>query len=391
MNYHEMRSHIQDADLYHKIVFVRADLNASSDDSHKLHALTKTLDILKQKNAVIVLATHKGRPKGTYDTSLSTKTLVPHLRARGYDVHFEPDLHRAHKTIQSCKAGQIMLLENLRFHKGEKEQSMDFAKTLHAIAPDYYINDAFGTLHRKDTSVYTLASLYCKNSRSIGLLVEKELHNLFRIKHKPDKPFTLMIGGAKADQKVSLIQSLIETLDTVLLCPALCFTFLKALGKQVGKSLVSTENIDLARKIHNMGDQYNTRIVYPLDYLVAHKSLKGPLSYKDADDIQHDDVGISVGPKTVTLYKDILLSSHTILFNGSMGFLDRKETIQELHSLLQAMAQSDALSVIGGGDSSAAVNMFGLTDQIDIVSTGGGSMLAYLSNKTLPALEALTP
>lgn len=387
-----IESKLNTADLYNKKVFLRADLNVPIKngfilDDFKLSALKPTLDLLVSKSSIIVLGTHLGRPKGKKDNSLSTKPLADWLDNHGYTVKFAKDLQEAQELIKQSKSSSIVMLENLRFYSGEKNYSKEFAEELYNLAPDYYINDAFGAIHREDTSIALLPKLYDLKNKSVGLLIEKEINGLSRIKDNPRPPFVLIMGGAKVKSKLPLIKELLNKATSILLLPPLVFTFLKAQNKEVGKSLVEEDLVNETKKTIDKAKEKNVEILFPDDYLIAQDSISGELSYKDA--LDKNSFGISIGPKTLEKYKQHIIArsnANTLFFNGTMGFLDRPETTKELKSLLQTVTQSDAYTVIGGGDSVAAVNIFGLAPAFDFISTGGGATLTYLSNQYLPGL-----
>ena len=254
-------------------VFLRTDLNVplhqgSIISYRRLQAIRPTLDCLIGQNAKIILATHIGRPKGA-DPSLSTKHLIPWFEQHGYSVTFSPDVETANET--TITPGTILLLENLRFFSGEKTSDLVFAKQLAQLA-DWYVNDAFGTLHRSDTSVYLLAEQFPREKRTIGFLVEKELAILNEFMNNPQHPATIILGGGKVADKLSLIKNLLFKADYIVLCPAIVFTFLQAKEDPVGKSLVDNNSIDLAQSILDKATQTNTQIIFPLDYQIAQNS-----------------------------------------------------------------------------------------------------------------------
>jgi len=285
------------------------------------------------------------------------------------------------------------LLENLRFFSGEKNNNQAFAQELAQLG-DYYVDDAFGTLHRTDTSITLVPLLFAPDKRSIGLLVEKELRILDRLREHPDHPFVLMLGGGKTTTKIPLIERFIDqkikghdTVDTVLLCPALAFTFAKALGKPVGKSLVDDAMLNVCRTILDKSKQQNIDIILPIDYQIAYDTITQPFAVIDADAMPDNSIGISIGPKTIELFKKKMNSAKIIFFNGAPGFIDKPETLEGAKNLLQAITAHSANTILSGGDSIAIAHRCGLLHEFTHVSTGGGATLAYLSGKTLPGLE----
>ncbi len=372
--------------LNNKIIFLRADLNVPLENGHivddfRLRMLRPTIDHIIKHGGSIILATHIGRPTER-DATLSTHLLLPWFKKHGYDIGFKTDLNKSQPKYA------ITLLENLRFFHGEKKNNPEFAKKLAHLA-DYYVNDAFGVMHRNDTSITLVPKFFPPEKRSIGLLVEKELRMLNQLIENPIQPFVAILGGSKIADKILPIQGLLEKTSAILLCPAIVFSFLKSLDKTIGKSIVDENSLILCKKIIEHAKQKNVTLHFPVDYQVAQESFDGPLSMVDAENIQKNDLGISIGPKTQQMFKKTIKSANTLFFNGAIGFANRPETIDGMKALMQAMAQSDGLSIIAGGDSVAAVNNFSIADQIDHLSTGGGAALAVVSGKILPGLEIL--
>lgn len=370
-------------------VFVRADLNVPSEQGiitseHRLVALLPTLKLIKRKGGRIVLATHRGRPTAANDAD-STKILIPWLEKHGFSVTYEHDLEQAY-VISQTHFGDILLLENLRFFPGEQKNNALFAQSLARLG-DYYVNDAFGLLHRTDTSITGVPELFAPNKRTIGLLVEQELQTLNTLIEQPQHPFVLILGGAKIKDKLPLLRAFLPLVDTILVCPAIVFTFLKAQGQPVGKSLVDDTVLSESLQILEQAQKNKVRVLFPVDYQIAHGTFDGPVSYISSTDIPHDAVGVSIGPKTAQLFAHELEHAHSVFFNGVVGNERNTHTLQGMKSLLQAMAESDAFTVVGGGDSVAVVQELGFADEIDYCSTGGGATLTYLSGQPLPGLK----
>jgi len=370
-------------------VFLRADLNVplkegSILNDRRLKAVQPTLDYLLQQNARVVLATHLGRPKDQ-EESLSTQHLIPWFVKQGYHIRFCPTLDTAQAQIKTSLPGTVLLLENLRFFKEEREESLPFAQQLAQLA-EWYVDDAFGALHRRDTSITFLPKQFAPDKRTIGFLVEKELGILNDFLQNPTHPVSIILGGNKVATKLPLIKNLLTIADHIMLCPAIVFTFLKALAKPVGRSVVNEEEIDTARTILHEAPQENCDVYFPVDYQVAQGTISGPLSIVKADQFPFDGVGISIGPETEKLFDQIIATSKTTFFNGAIGFMDRPETLQGMRSILEAMATSSGTSLVTGGDSLAVLDQLGITG-ITHTITGGGSALTYLSGKTLPGLE----
>ncbi len=370
-------------------VFLRADLNVPLSDGkilsdHRLQAIRPTLDALIKKNAIIVLATHMGRPTDNEPT-LSTKQLLPWFKKYGYRIIFCKDPEEVKEQLKRAQPGTILLLENLRFFPGEKGQDPAFAQQLKELAK-WYVNDAFGAAHRTDSSLTLLAELFPKERRSLGLLVIKELELLDQLLSNPAQPFGLILGGGKVADKLPLIEHFIGKASFIMLGPAMVFTFLKALGKEVGKSFVDDEMILYAKKVMKKAQEKGTKVSVPVDYLVAKGSVDGPLSIVDADQFPSDGIGISIGPKTIAQWKPHIEKAGTVFFNGSMGFSDRPDTLSGMEQLLTVIAQAPGKTVVAGGDSVAIVNNRSVKG-ITYCSSGGGATLTYLSGKDLPALK----
>ncbi len=391
--------HLPEWNLTNARVLLRADLNVPLSkgaiaDDYRLRALVPTIQLIQQKGGTIILLTHLGRPKGA-DPKLSTRILIPWFAAHGITVTYAATpgdaaqiLHETSLKNDSGLPAPIILLENLRFFPGEKARDPHFAQTLAALG-DYYVNDAFGTLHRTDTSITLVPALFAPEKRSIGLLVAKELAALERLRTQAQKPFIAIIGGGKVADKLPLIKGLLSKVDTILLCPAIVFTFLKAQGKEVGKSLIDQTQLAACIDIMAQAHEKKVTIDMPLDYQIAQDTITDPLSYVDAENFPVNGIGISIGPKTIAAYTTVLVQAKTIFFNAAMGFAIRQETMAGTEALLKAIAQATGFSIVGGGDSVAMAEKLGLEQKIGYLSTGGGATLAAISGNELPGLKAL--
>ncbi len=387
-----IRAHLPSANLTNRRVFLRADLNVPLDNGSiasdfRLKALKPTLDLLIEKNACIILATHMGRPHGV-DVSLSTKILIFWFENQGYTILWASSLEEAENRSLALAPKTILLLENMRFFEGEQStdaaKRQKFAHQLRALA-DYYVNDAFALLHRQDTSITLLPELYDKKDKTIGFLIEREINTLSKLFEDPQRPFMLIIGGGKVKDKLPFIEKLLDKVNIMVILPALVFTFLKALGKDVGKSLVDDEFLEPARQILLKAKEKSVRIIFPLDFMVLTDSLAGDI--KIVKDIPANALGIAVGPETLELYKKEIAKVKTVFVNGAMGISQRPETLEPLYELLQSIAHLGTCSIIGGGDSVSAVYHSHLENKITYCSTGGGASLYFLTCGTLPALE----
>ncbi len=388
----KIKSKLPNWNLENKRILLRVDLNVPLRNGNilndfRLQTTLPTIDHILDRNGIVVLITHIGRPKNR-EPELSTKHLLPWFEQRGYSIDFAENLTAAQEKSEKAQPKTIILLENLRFFPGEKAQNNNFAQQLAQLG-DVYVNDAFGILHREDASVTLVPKQFPLEKRTIGFLVEKELNILNALLEDPQKPFVLLIGGAKVTDKIPVIEHLIDKADTLLLCPAIVFTFEKALGKRVGRSLVDDTTLALCKQILQRAQEKNVTVVFPTDYQIAMHTIQGPLSIVPSDTIPDDGIGISIGPQTAEYFSEIISNAGTIFFNGAMGFLERKETLHGVKTIFLAMGKSRGTSIIAGGDSVAAAQLLNATAGIDHLSTGGGATLTYLADKPLPGLVAL--
>lgn len=374
-------------------VLMRADLNVPLDnavimDDFRLTSILPTLHALHKAGAHIILATHIGRPSNN-DPALSTKPIAAWLEKHGYSTFFARDLTsaRQHSTNPTTT---ITLLENLRFNPGEKNHDATFARDLAQLG-DYYVNDAFGLLHEDDTSITDVPLLFAPEKRTIGLLIEHELEALNHLLTNPQRPFVVIAGGKKATTKIPLLKQLLDHVDTLLLCPALVAAFLQAEGKPYGSAKIEPDAFVAAHTLLEQAQKHGVDLVFPRDYQVAYQTRDGALSFKKADALTGDDVLIAVGPETLAVWQQIIAQAGTVFLNGVMGFSDKPETRTAAALLFKALQQSAAYTVVGGGDSVAAVRMLGLQNGIDHLAVGGGATLAYLSGKPLPGLAPFLP
>lgn len=389
--YRTLSDLIQKADFFRKRIFLRADLNVPLDhgivqDDYRLQALRPTLDLLLHHQSTVVIGTHIGRPDGA-DPDLSTKHLIAWFETHHYPIVYAGDFDKAY-TLSMQQLPILILIENLRFFPEEKTHDAGFAQQLARLG-DYYITDAFGAIHRSDTSITDVAYLFKPEQRAIGLLVERELCIFDQLLHTKKHPFILLLGGGKISDKIPFIMHMLDHVDTILLCPAIVCSFLYAQNINTGKSLVDTQAKHLCLEILKKAQEKNVQILFPTDYIVAQDSFAGPLEALPipAHALQSNMVSIAIGPDTVDCYTKQLQDARTIVVNGLMGSVNRPETLASSFKLFDAIAtNSTALRVIGGGDSVAAVHRCGLTPKIGHLSTGGGAMLALLSETSVPGL-----
>lgn len=388
-------------------VLLRADLNVpisgnTIDDDFRLQELRPTLDLLLGQQATIILITHLGRPhKDKNIPALSTTLITTWLQEQGYRALFASTIPAAHE-LSSQHPNTIIVLENIRTFPGEMIHDLAFAQDL-ATLGDCYVNDAFGTLHRKDSSITLVPLFFVPEKRFIGLLVARELQALAPLikalqdhtttdskpEHTALHPFVAVLGGGKVADKLPLIEGLLNKADTILLCPAIVSTFMKAQGIPVGTSLVDDTLVDHCKKLMLRAASTKTTLVMPTDLQVAAGSLNGSLTDKKSNQLAPDDISIALGPVSTARYSAEIATARMVFFNAAMGFTQRPETLVAAKTLIEAIGTSSAYGVIGGGDSIALANTCPQGPGIRHLSTGGGATLTYLSGAPLPGLEAL--
>lgn len=373
-------------DLHHKKVLLRADLNVPLkngviQDTFRLERIRPTLDYLVNKEAKILIVTHIGSPSHP-DPAYSTRCLMSWFKALYQQIEFAPTLEAADTSLEAAQPGTIVLLENIRFFEGEKNHDPALAETLHAFTT-YYINDAFGVIHRKDTSVTLLAHLFDQRNKTIGFLMQEELRNFnFFLQQAFDKKI-IILGGAKIKTKLPLIPDLLKHTHKILLCPPLSFCFDKAQGYEIGDSLIDVNLVPLARQII---DSFGHQCVLPVDYQIEYE---GKLSIVLAHQIPRDAKGIAIGPETLRIFKHNLASMNALFFNGAMGFIDQPDTLTATKDLLAEFEHAQAYSIVGGGDTVATVHKLSMSQSVDFLSTGGGAALTVLAQHNLPGLQSM--
>lgn len=362
--------------LEQKRVFLRADLNIPTEnkqilEDHRLYAILPTIDYIKSHGGKIILATHIGRPNHAYDENLSTRILVDWFKNHGYAIDYEIDLLKAIKKSK-FDFDTILLIENLRFFAGEKEVNLEFAELL-AQCSDVYVNDAFGTIHRTDTSVTLLPEQFSPENRAFGLLVEKELAMLRKLKGNTERPFVIVIGGSKAETKIKMLeQFLIAKVDTILIGGAI--------AAQIGEGFLETAK------------HHNVTVLLPNDVCTV-QQIGDDVSVYDIGDIPNGNIIVDIGPKTTETFISKIKQAKTIFANGPMGIYEQPAYGTGSKKILEAIAAAPAYSIIGGGDAVAATTTYGLAEKMDFLSTGGGATLAYLScanpEEELPGLKIM--
>ncbi|AWV91263.1 phosphoglycerate kinase [Bradymonas sediminis] len=391
---------IDQIELAEKSILIRVDFNVPLDaeqqitDDTRIQAALPTIRYaMEQEDTKVILMSHLGRPKGKVDESLSLKPVGERLaEILGVEVLMPEDYGGkfVQKLISDMRNKQIMLLENLRFEPGEKGGDPAFGRLLSGLA-DVYINDAFGTSHRKHASMYHVAKYFDRYHKAAGFLVKNELEQISKLTSSPATPFTAIVGGAKVSDKLGVLNTLVERVDHLLIGGAMAYTFLKAKRVEVGNSLVEEDFVERAREIMFKATQRGVDLRLPVDHVVA-ASIDA-----DADSVESSPrasipkgmAGFDIGPVTIDQYKGIIADSKSIFWNGPMGVFEREPFANGTMSVAKAIAESDSFSVIGGGDSAAAINVSGYQDEISHISTGGGASLQMLEGKELPGIEAL--
>jgi phosphoglycerate kinase len=390
---------IRDLDLKGKRVFIRVDFNVPLDgakvtDDTRIRETLPTLRLAIERGARLVLASHLGRPKGKVDPKYSLAPVARRLRELlGKPVEFASDCIGPDALAKSkaLRDGDVLLLENVRYHPQEEANDPEFSKQLAALCDQLFVCDAFGSAHRAHASVVGITKFVSK--AAAGLLMEKELAYLGKALSNPERPFVAVLGGAKVSDKIEVVQNLMKLADAMLIGGAMAYTFLKSQGKPVGKSLVEDDKLDLARGLLDEARSRKFRLLLPVDHVLAESPNSAATKIADIASTPDGWMGLDVGPKTIDLFGNEISKARTIVWNGPLGMFERPAFAQGTLALARAVAaatKSGATSIIGGGDSVAAVEQSGVASQISHISTGGGASLEFLAGEKLPGVEALT-
>jgi phosphoglycerate kinase len=386
---------ISDLGLSTKRVFMRVDFNVPIEDGritddNRITASLPSINYVLDKGGCLILASHLGRPKGKPDPKYSLKPVAARLsELLRKPVQFAPDCigPEVQKMAAALKPGDVLLLENLRFHAEEEKNDPTFAEQLASLC-DVYVNDAFGTAHRAHASTAGIARYV--SVAAAGLLMQRELEALGHALTKAEKPYVAIVGGAKISDKIELIQNFLNIANTILIGGAMAYTFLRAQGIETGKSLVEADKIDLAKDLLSRALQKKVSIELPVDHVVASGLDSTDAQVTRVEKTPPDRMGLDIGPETVKSYSGIIRQAKTIVWNGPMGVFEKPRFAEGTFAIARAVAESNAFSIVGGGDSAAAVAQSGVESKITHISTGGGAALEFLSGRKLPGVEVLT-
>lgn len=391
-----MKKTVRDVDVNNKRVIVRCDFNVPMKDGEiaddtRIRAALPTIEYLVEHGAAVILLSHLGRPKGEPKAEFSLRPVAERLsECMGRKVGFAPSERvvddEVGKRVTELKPGEILLLENVRFRKEETENDPGFAKELASLA-ELFVQEAFGTAHRAHASTAGIADYIPAVS---GFLIEKEVKFLGNAVENPERPFVAVMGGAKVGDKIPVIKNLLKNVDTLIIGGGMSYTFYKAMGYETGKSILDEDSIDLAKKLMDEARTAGVPLLLPVDIVCAKEFSDGAeTAVFDADKIPPDYMGLDIGPKTIELYSTKLKKAATVVWNGPVGVFEMKTFEKGTEAIAEVLAESSAVTIIGGGDSAAAVEKFGLADKMSHISTGGGASLEFLEGKVLPGINVI--
>ena len=382
---------LEELDISGKRVFVRADFNVPVrkgriTETHRIESTLPTLRFLLVKAGKLLIASHLGRPGGKKDPEWSLAPVRDHLeQALSCAVTLAPDCIGSDvEALAQDQTHKVILLENLRFHKEEEANDPAFSQALASLA-DVYVNDAFGAAHRAHASTAGMAKFF--REKGAGILLYKELDYLGRILSSPERPFVAILGGAKVSDKIGVLKNLIPKMDRLLIGGGMAYTFLKAKGVEVGRSLIEEERVALARDLINQAESLGIPLFLPIDHIAAEETKKNPITVDGG--IPPNLLGLDIGPKTISQFIQEIRKARMILWNGPVGLFEEEKFSQGTRSVARALAEHDAISIVAGGDTVAAVMQAGVENKITHLSTGGGATLEFLEGKGLPGILAL--
>jgi phosphoglycerate kinase len=390
---------LNDFDFKNKKATIRVDFNVPLDeslnvtDATRIEAAKPTIDAILAQGGSVILMSHLGRPKGVEEKYSLKHILKTTSEVLGVPVQFASDCigKEAENAAAELKPGEVLLLENLRFHSEEEAGDVGFAKQLAALG-DIYVNDAFGTAHRAHASTTIIAQFF-ENKRCFGLLLAKEIESLNKVLKNSEKPVTAVLGGSKVSSKITVIENILDKVDHMIIGGGMTFTFVKALGGKIGDSICEDDKQELALEILRLAKEKGVQIHIPVDVVAANAfSNDAETKIVDVDSIPDGWQGLDAGPKSLANFEKVIMESKTILWNGPLGVFEMENFANgttELGKYIAASTAKGAFSLVGGGDSVAAVKQFGLEDKMSYVSTGGGAMLEMLEGKVLPGIAAI--
>lgn len=384
-----------------KKVLVRVDFNVPLNDSFevtdttRIDAAVPTIKKILDGNGSVILMSHLGRPKGEKQNKFSLKHIVSEVSKKiGQEVKFSEDCigEQAENAAKSLQKGEVLLLENLRFYNEESEGDPSFAKKL-ADLGDVYVNDAFGTAHREHASTAVIASYFNDDEKLFGTVIEKELKAVQQVVEQGEKPFTAIMGGAKISDKILLIEKMLDKVDNLIIGGGMSYTFFKALGGEIGSSLVEEDKLSLAKTILDLAKEKKVNLILPADSVIASEfSNNAETKFCANNEIPTGWMGLDIGKEAIQDFSHVIKKSKTIMWNGPMGVFEMSKFETGTKSIAEAIAEATengAYSLIGGGDSAAAINKFNYTNKVSYISTGGGALLEYLEGKDLPGIKAI--
>ena len=387
---------IEDIDVAGKKVLVRCDFNVPLKDGvitdeNRLNGALPTIKYLVEKGAKVILCSHMGKPKGEPKPELSLAPVAKRLSEMlGKEVKFAPDDNvvgeNAKAAVAAMKDGDVVLLENTRYRKEETKNGEEFSKELASLA-EVFVNDAFGTAHRAHCSTVGVTDYL--DTAVCGYLIQKELKFLGDAVENPERPFVAILGGAKVSDKIAVINNLLDKVNTIIIGGGMAYTFLKAQGYEIGTSLVEEDRLDYAKEMVAKAEEKGVKFLLPVDHRVAAEFKDVPATVTEDQNIPAGNMGLDIGPKTEALYADAIKDAKTVIWNGPMGVFEFENYNKGTIAVAKAMADADATTIIGGGDSAAAVNILGFGDKMTHISTGGGASLEFLEGKVLPGIAAL--